>query len=202
MSRTALITVLSAAAFTSVAHAGVVATETYDGHTYAFVSDSMTFDDAQDTCDAMHMDLVTLNSLAEQDWVIERTFLSTPSNAYAGHHNTWIWVGAYNDSVDGSDDVYDAINDPDWEWISGESSTMSDFDGSMDTDPWNYDNYGAAVTITGPYTTGPFGSGHEWRVSPASYHRAFVCESRTMAIRLKPRFLPAVTARTVAPAGW
>ena len=156
----------------------VVAFDTYDGHDYAFVADSLSFDDAQDVCLDLDMDLVTLNSFAEQDWVIERTFEATPDNDHAGYLNTWIWIGAYNDDIDGSDDVYSAMANPDWTWISGESSSVSDFDGSMDTDSWGYDNHGAAITITGPYTTGPFGSGHEWRISPANHHRAFVCESR------------------------
>ena len=147
------------------------------GHVYAFVSDHKTFDDAQDACEAWGMDLVTVDSLAEQDWLIERAFLATPNNAYSGYLNTWFWIGAYSDEVDGGQDVYDAIN-ADWDWISGRTSNVSDFDGSMDVDPWGYDNYGAAVTITGPYTQGPFGAGHEWRISPANYYRAFVCESR------------------------
>jgi|GEM_PF-2840118 len=162
----------------SFASAGVVATDSYGGHTYAFVSTSMNWDDAQDTCDAMGMDLVSINSQAEQDWLIERTFVSTPHNAYSGYLNTWIWTGAINESVDSSYDVYDAINDADWEWISGDAMCFTDFDGSYDYDAWNLDTYGAAVTITGPYTTGAFGAGHEWRISPASYYRAFVCESR------------------------
>jgi hypothetical protein len=180
MTRTALAAaaLFATATMGTVASAGVVAVDSYRGHTYAFVSDSKTFDDAQDDCDAMGMDLVSINSAAEQAWLIERTFVATPSNAYAGHLNTWIWVGAYNDSVDSSYDVYDAINDGDWQWYSGDAMSFTDFDGSMDHDAWNLDHYGAAITITGPYTTGAFGPGHEWRISPASYHRAFVCESR------------------------
>jgi hypothetical protein len=177
MTRTAAFSVaLVSAAVSSTAAAGTVHFDNYNGHDYAFVASSADFDGAQDTCELMGMDLVTINSLAEQDYVIERAFLSTPTNAHAGYLNTWIWIGAVNDDVDGDMDVYDAINDSGWRWISGERMTVTDFDGAMDQDSWNYDNHGAAVTITGPWTTGPFGPGHEWRISPASYHRAFVCE--------------------------
>ncbi len=180
MTRTALVSaaLFATATMGTVASAGVVATDSYGGHTYAFVSDSNTFDGAQEACEDMGMDLVTFNSFAEQDWVIERTFLATPSNAYSGYLNTWIWVGAYNENVDSSYTVYDAINDDGWQWISGDAMTFTDFDGVYDYEAWNLDNYGAAVTVTGPYTAGPFGSGHEWQISPASYYRAFVCESR------------------------
>jgi hypothetical protein len=183
MTRIALASVASAALFActtagTAASAGVVATDSYGGHTYAFVSDSKTFDDAQDACSAMHMDLVSINSAAEQAWLIERTFVSTPSNAYSGYLNTWIWTGAHNDSVDSSYDVYDAINDGDWEWYSGDAMTFTDFDGDFDYDAWNLDHYGAAVTLTDPWNDGDFGSGHEWRIRPASFYQAFFCESR------------------------
>ncbi len=173
-----VVSLLAVAFATPALASSVVATDTYGGHTYAFVSDSLDFDGAQGACDRMGMDLVTINSLAEQAWLVERTFVATPANAYAGYLNTWIWIGAYNNNVDSTFDVYDAINDSGWEWVSGEVSSVRDFDGSMVVDGWNYDNYGAAVTITGPWTTGPFGVGHEWQIAPASYHRAFVCESR------------------------
>jgi hypothetical protein len=54
--------------------------------------------------------------------------------------------------------------------------TVTDSDGAMDQDSWHTDNHGAALTITGPRTEGPFGPGHERRISPTSTHRAFVCE--------------------------
>lgn len=46
----------------------------------------------------------------------------------------------------------------------------------MDQDAGSDDNHGAALTTTDPYTTGPFGPGHGWRISPASHRRARVCE--------------------------
>lgn len=184
ISTIAAITIAAGAlAFSAPAFAGVAAVERYNGHDYAFMDHSATFDQAQEDCEDLGMDLVTLNSYAEQDWLIERTFLSTPDNAHAGYLNNWIWIGAYNDDVDGDMDVYDAMNDEGWQWISGQRFRGSDFDGSMDLGAWNYDNHGAAVTITGPYTTGPFGTGHEWRISPADYYRAFVCESRRPQLR-------------------
>ncbi len=182
MTRTALtvaaLALTAAAAGARPAQAGVVATEHFGGHSYTFMDHTATVDDAQDDCDALGMDLVSINSFAEQDWLIERTFVSTPATPHSGHLNSWIWIGAVNDSVDGHTSVVAAMASGDWEWLSGDHFTLSDFDGSMDVDTWNYDNFGAAVTITGPYTTGPYGSGHEWRISPASYHRMFVCESR------------------------
>jgi hypothetical protein len=181
------------AALSTTAAAGTIHYDTYNGRDYAFVTSQDDFDGAQAACEAIGMDLVSLNTFAEQDWVIERAFEATPDNAHAGYINSWIWVGAVNNNVDSSYDVYDAINDSGWEWVSGHLMTITDFDGSMDYDAWNLDNHGAAVTITGPWTEGAFGPGHEWRISPASYSRAYVCEesrARFPLFQSGPSILP------------
>lgn len=157
------------------AHADVVAVEAHDGHRYAFMDEPASFAGAQQACEARAMDLVTINSAAEQQWLSERVFRSTPNNVHAGYLNDWVWIGAHTQT---STPATAASSSRRWQWASGQRFKLRALGGAPDAAGERFAQHGAAVALTAPDPGAPGEPAETWRVSTADTPRKFVCESR------------------------
>lgn len=78
----------------------------HDGHLYALCRDAkVAFPQARKDCEAMHMQLIRLDSAAESEWIYQ-TFYAKPTSA--GGDSAQMWTGATDKAVEGE-----------WRWLAG-----------------------------------------------------------------------------------
>jgi len=150
----------------------------HDGHAYAFIDQSMSWDDAADLCNSLKMDMATPTSMDEQLFLQEAVYNGDDG---VGALNSWFWIGAYNEYVDSTVSAWDAARGyywARWNWENGETWSFQDFDGEKVIGPWGYDNHGAALMVTDYDTASTTRWGATWRIAPANNAYKVVCESR------------------------
>jgi hypothetical protein len=150
----------------------------YDGHAYAFIDQSATWDDASDLCSSLYMDMATPTSDAELEFLEEAVYNGEDD---VGNLNSWFWIGAYNEHVDSKVTAYQAARGwywARWAWDNGETWSYQDFDGEQESGNWGYDNYGAALVVTDFDSAASSTYNASWRIAPANNSYKVVCESR------------------------
>lgn len=148
------------------------------GQGYAFIDQSMSWEDAADLCDSLKLDMVTPTSESELRWLVEAVYNGADNN---GNLNSWFWIGAYNTEIDSSVSAFQGARGwywAQWEWDNGETWSYQDFDGVKESGSWGYDNYGAAIVVTDFDTAEATRWDSHWRIAPANNSYKVVCETR------------------------
>ena len=136
--------------------------ETFNGHTYALTSSTMTWQAAADAAATVGGYLTVLNTLEENEWLYEKfgTYGGTNRDLWIGAldnvtEGSWFW---YTGTTTGDGGITDNISsgstwpDGSSKWASGEPNNASNEDcgtirGSIGTDRWN--DYACTRTFFG-----------------------------------------------------
>ena len=136
----------------AIISSNIQGSETFNGHTYALTSSTMTWQAAADAAAAVGGYLTVLNSLEENEWLYENfgTYGGTNRDLWIGAldnvtEGSWFW---YTGTTSGDGGITDNISsgatwpDGSSKWASGEPNNASNEDcgtirGSIETDRWN-----------------------------------------------------------------
>ncbi len=145
--------------------ANIIQTEYYNGHTYYLLEQS-TWTDAEAEAVTLGGHLATINDAGEDAWVFNsfaQTVVDRLTAANGDADFGSLWIGYQN---------LDYATDPDniWEWISGESSSYTNWlNGQPTNSAWDiYAESVCGVFVSDWYQAGASGMWHDIVNPPAS----------------------------------
>jgi len=99
--------------------------ESYDGHSYLFCEDEITWWKAYEGCLSVdNFDLVIIEDSTENAWVF--------STAYSYDPWVWWWMGLHNQDATSSEEPDGA-----WEWVDGSALSWDNWNSSQPDDGWS-----------------------------------------------------------------
>jgi hypothetical protein len=128
----------------SLANATVIDTQTFNGHTYKLL-DASSWQAAQTEAQTLGGNLVTVNNSAENSFIY--TTFGPKALAAAGSLSTKVnlWLGATDMTTEGT-----------WQWISGLSSSFTDWFTAQPQDTYGDEDY-AGIRLRGSSSKVPIG---------------------------------------------
>jgi len=127
----------------SLASATVIATQTFSGHTYKLL-DASSWQAAQAEAESLGGDLVTVNNAAENNFILT-TFGPTALAHSQDTGKVNLWLGITDQDVEGT-----------WKWISGLSSSFTDWFEDQPQHGFNDEDFGG-IRLRGSSSKVPVG---------------------------------------------